>query len=77
MPATLFPRHAYTPAEFGATFGLRVARVWALIRSGELRAGRIGKLYRIPAAEVERFCAELDRSRRAPTHKVTSNCSSK
>lgn len=39
----------------GAALGLSADRIYRLVRSGELRAIRVGKSVRIPADELESF----------------------
>jgi excisionase family DNA binding protein len=48
-------RYAYTPAEFATTLGVCRATVYNMITRGELRFVKLGRLTRIPAAELDRL----------------------
>jgi len=48
-------RDAYTISEFAQKVGLHSQTVWRYIKSGKLRAGRLGSKYLIPASELTRF----------------------
>lgn len=41
-------------------FGVSRQMVWLMIKSGRLKAIRVGKLYRIPVSEVERIEKKQD-----------------
>ena len=55
-------RKALSPESVAAHLDISVQGVRRLIKSGELRAVKLGRLVRIPTAEVERLVA---RARRA------------
>lgn len=46
------PKELYSPEEVAETLGLHVRTVRRLIREGKIRATRIGKQYRVPAAAL-------------------------
>ena len=45
----------FSPETLGAHWGCSSEKIRQMCRAGELAAFRLGKLYRIPANEVERF----------------------
>jgi excisionase family DNA binding protein len=47
-----------SPEQVAARLGVTRQHVWRLIRSGELKAVRIGHLLRVDPAELENFIAE-------------------
>lgn len=47
-----------TVAEVADALRVSSMTVYRLIKAGELRAVRVGKSYRIPDAEVDRYVAE-------------------
>ena len=55
-----YPRRIYTPAEIAAICHFGQATVYRLIASGELRALRIGKIWRVSAEALEAFICERD-----------------
>lgn len=44
-----------TVTEFAKKFGISRQFVWKMIKEGKLKAIKIGKLYKIPASEVDRI----------------------
>ena len=49
------PRTAYTVDEAAASLGICRASIYNMIARGELRAVKIGRSTRIPAAELDRI----------------------
>lgn len=45
----------FTPQEAAAVLKLNPQTVWKYIRAGKLRASRIGRVYRIREADIERL----------------------
>jgi hypothetical protein len=58
-PYTEIPKRLYTLAEFRRAGGPCRARRYELIRDGKMRAVKSGRSTMIPAAEFERYFAEL------------------
>lgn len=52
---TAVRRRAWSPAEVAAQLGIKYKSALGLIRSGELRALKVGQHYIVPDAEVERY----------------------
>lgn len=48
-------REAYTISEFAELLGVHNQTVWRYIRSGRLKATRLGSKYLIPANELTKF----------------------
>lgn len=48
-------RRAWSPAEIADQLGINYKAVLELIRSGELPALQIGRNYRVPDVELERY----------------------
>ena len=51
------PQLLLSPTEAGASLGVSRATIYRLLGAGSLRAVRIGRSRRIPAAEIEAFVA--------------------
>ena len=45
----------FTPTEFAQAFGFTPRTVYALVKSGKLRAVHFGRSIRIPASAVDEF----------------------
>ncbi len=58
LPAIVICRPLLDAHDVAAVAALPYERVLALIRSGTIRAGRIGGQYRIDPAELDRFLTE-------------------
>jgi excisionase family DNA binding protein len=53
----------FSPETLGAHWGCSSEKIRQMCRAGEIASFRLGKLYRIPAYEVERFeCQNIDSS---------------
>jgi excisionase family DNA binding protein len=50
---------AFTIAQFGQTFGLGMTKIYALIKSGELRAVKVGKKTLIMRSDAEAWAKSL------------------
>lgn len=48
-------REAYTISEFSQLTGLHNQTIWRHVRSGRLKATRLGSKYLIPASELSKF----------------------
>jgi excisionase family DNA binding protein len=48
-----------TPEQAAAALGIGRTTAYALIKSGELRSLRIGRLRRVPADEIDAYTARL------------------
>lgn len=48
-------RLAYTISEFAVKTGLHPQTIWKYVKSGRLKASRIGSKYFIPAGELRKF----------------------
>lgn len=55
QPAAPNPPRAYTAAQVAEFLQLPVKQVYALIQRRELSAIKVGRHYRVPAAELERY----------------------
>lgn len=53
----------FTSADIAERYGIKVSTVWDWLRSGKLKAIRIGKEYRISEEDLKKF--EKERSVRA------------
>lgn len=53
------PRLMLTPEQAADALGIGRTTIFALIKSGELRSLRIGRLRRIPADEIDAYTARL------------------
>lgn len=51
-----------TTTEAASLLGIDPSNVWRLIRSGHLKAERVGPIYRIDAEDVKRLKAERKRN---------------
>ncbi|MFP4310887.1 MAG: helix-turn-helix domain-containing protein [Nitriliruptoraceae bacterium] len=62
------PTELLTAAEVADQLRVSTMTIYRLIRSGELPAVRVGRNYRVPVAELERYLAEqvVDPSSAAP-----------
>ena len=49
------PRVSYTPAEFAQITGMKPDHVRRSIRSGDIKATKVGGIYFISAREIERL----------------------
>jgi excisionase family DNA binding protein len=58
-PTIPLQKRAYSLGEFQAMGGPGRTRFYKLVRTGELHPIKTGRLTKIPAAEVERYFAEL------------------
>jgi excisionase family DNA binding protein len=52
------PRLSYSPADVAAILNVSVRFVITRVRSGQIQAFRLGRLWRIPASEVDRIQRE-------------------
>lgn len=62
------PERPYSPETLGERWGCSAEKVRLMVRNGELPGFRLGKLIRIPAAEVERY-----ECRNIPSHGTETN----
>lgn len=53
----------YTPAEAAEALAIGRTRLYALLRSGEIRSIKLGTSRRIPAAALAEFADRLERTR--------------
>jgi excisionase family DNA binding protein len=53
-------RVAYTPQELAALLKMSKDTVYRAIAAGEIKAVKLGRLYRIPVSEVERLFGKSD-----------------
>jgi len=49
-----------TPEQVAETLQITVATIRRYIRDGKLKASKLGRVYRVSRAEVERFMRELE-----------------
>jgi excisionase family DNA binding protein len=48
-------KNFYTCEEIATLFSLNIVTIWRWIRSGKLKAVKVGKAYRIPSSSLEPF----------------------